>query len=190
MTKFANDRGQGMGILNRDAVNENHFKSTSTTQEFPLGLEVDVRDAAYTNSVKTFLYIKAHGALSQYATYQVDHNGGRSGLVTKALTTGAARYAIAQEEPGAGSWAANAFGFIQIKGDATCRIGAQTTYVIGDHIESRNGLTYALVDGDSGSTAQTINTFGVVVGDESNGSTAKDVAIYMFGDKADIAANT
>jgi hypothetical protein len=148
----------------------------SEAAKYPIGTKIRVEDGL--NTEKEYMYVQSHGALTQYQPYIINHTGVT--LKTGAPATGAALIGVPQV-----AFTSGYYGFVQIRGDATVKIGAET-YVAGDHLEVLNTGTLSVVDGTSGSTVETVNSFGV---SKAAGSSATTIAAYLLGNKADIAAS-
>jgi len=155
-------------VLDKGAM----LDATSTSALVPAGTTVETDG-------KEFTYVKTHAAaLTAYQPYILDHNG--TNVASAAPTTGAATVCVPQQAIASGS-----YGWVQTKGDATCKIGAET-YVAGDYLQILNAGTTAVVDGTTGSTVELVTSAGVA---KSGGTTAASIAVYLIGRKADVAGS-
>jgi len=169
-------------IFNPNMINETDLSTPTSAQKFPLGAIIDVADPS-TKAIKKFMYVKSHGALTQYQPYQINI-GITSGseVITAAPATLAAPGKLIGVPQVA--FTSGYYGFVQIQGNATCKKSSET-YASGDHLQVLNAGTTAVVDGTSGSTAESVNSFAIV---GATGSAAASVAVYLKGEPAVVAA--
>lgn len=165
-------------ISNRTTVAIEDLTVSTSTQQYGIGEKVKFIGNS-DGTVSGFVYVKTGGALTQYVPYEIYHNG--TTLTTRAPVTGAGLIGVPQV-----AMTSAYYGWLQIEGNATCAIGAET-YVAGDQLEVLTTGVLANVDGSTGSTVRTVNSFGV---SKASGSSATNIAIYMYGNDVTTVAAT
>lgn len=168
---------------NRIALgNKNDLTTPSSTADYPLGSVVDVTDQD--GAVKRYMYVKAHTALTQYQPYViVPDTTTVGGWITAAPVTLASTANVIGVPQVA--FTSAYYGFVQIEGQATAKIGA-VTHTIGDHLELLSGGTALVTDGTSGSTVLTKGSTAVS-GSVSTG--AESATVYLIGRQCEVAAS-
>ena len=178
-------------IINKPfALNEVDLVTPSSTQQYPLGMVVEVVEKANSSSetasyaVKKYMYVKAHAALTQYQPYVVANSStAGSEVITAAPSTLAApgqKVVIPQV-----AFTSGYYGFVLFEGDGSVLMTAET-YAIGDFLQILNAGTAMVVDGSTGSPAITINSTAIC---KEAGTTAVARKCYLFG-KAGVTAAT
>ena len=161
---------------NITSISEEDLSTPSSTQKYPIGTVLKLVNST-DNIEEEWIYIQAHTTLVQYQPYILDHTGTQ--LETAAPATGAGRVVVPQV-----AFTDDYYGFVQVRGKSTCKIGAET-YAVGDHLQVLNAGTTAVVDGTSGSTVQLVTSFAASY---AAATVAAAISVYLFGDKADVAA--
>lgn len=170
-------------IQNRNALGSILDLTTpSSTRDYPLGSVIQIFDDT-TDVVSEYIYVKSHGALTQYQPYVLDYDGTDGyEVITKAPATLAA--------PGASivipqvAFTSGYYGWALIKGQGKVLMTAET-YAVDDHLQVLNTGTALVVDGTSGSTAFSVNTSAVC---KEAGTTAVARDVYLIGRQAVVAA--
>ena len=164
-------------------LSELDLTTPTEAQKYALGKVITVIDSAK-KAVKKFMYVKSHGALTQYQPYMISFSStAASEVITAAPATLAAPGALIGVPQVA--FTSGYYGFIQIQGDCTVLMTAET-YAVGDHLQILNTGTALVVDGTSGSTSRTTASIGIA---KTAGTTAVARAQYLFGDRGVIAAS-
>jgi len=168
-----------MTIMNvRFALDPQDLTVESTTQLYGIGELASIAgNSDGTNSV--YIYCLSHGALTAYVPYEIYHNG--TTLITRAPVTGAGLIVVPQVAVDSG-----AYFWGLIKGNGTCAV-KQETYAAGDQLEVLTTGVLANVDGTSGATVRTVNSFAV---SKATGTAAANISVYLYGnDVTDIAGS-
>jgi hypothetical protein len=157
------------------SINESDLGSTSVSPLYPLGKEIVIKDSAYGNAVKKFMYVKAHTNLTQYQPYTVVFsNVSGSEVITAAPATLASGVTVCVPKV---AIASAYYGWVQIFGDCTVKLAAET-HVAGDYLELLNAGTTFMVDGSSGSTVYSVKSVAKQIGTLSGAGTAR---AFLFG---------
>lgn len=166
------------------SINEDDLTTPSSTKKYPLGLSVTVGDSGATDAVKTFMYVKSHGALTQYQPYVISYVNTSAGeVVTAAPATQTSPIVLVCVPQVA--FTSGYYGFVQIQGQATAKVAAET-YAAGDPGEVLNAGTTFVVNGTSG-TPLVDNKTAMIY--QATGSSAAAVAVYLIGNKVQNAAS-
>jgi hypothetical protein len=169
-------------VLTLVSIPEGDFSAASTTQKYPLGLQVPVENTA--GSVSVYEYTYASGAaLTVYQPYVFNLNSGSVSTclnLTAPVTLSApgARAGVPQIAIASGSYA-----FVLVKGYGKALRKAET-YIVGDFFKLSSGQTSFAVDGSSGSTIKTTGSFGITL---EAGTTNVAKAVYLTGEQALLA---
>ena len=163
------------------AINSDDLTRESSTQLYPIGLRVKVVNSSYYNE-QEYIYVKAHGSLTQYQSYILKYDGATSLMLkTAAPATGAATVVVPQIAVTSAYYA-----FVLVKGEGSCKVSTET-YAAGDQLEVLTTGTTAMVDGTSGATVRTVRSFAV---SKATGTTAASVAVYLYGNSITTIAAT
>ena len=150
----------------------------SSTQKYPLGATVTLEDTSK-KSVKKFMYVKSHGALTQYVPYIITRSStAGSEVITAAPFTLAAPGQLVCVPQVA--FTSGYYGWVQIQGDCVA-ITTDETSEIGDFLQVLNAGVAFVVDGTSGSTTHSVNSSAVML-DADYASGGNDV--LLIGEKA------
>lgn len=161
------------------AINSDELSTPSADQRYPLGVEVTIQNSGSAN-IKKFVYLKAHTGLNKYQPYIATSTS--AGIpVTAAPVTGAARIVVPQVDVTTAYYA-----WFQVQGTATLKIGTET-YAAGDNLEVLTTGTVANVDGTSGATVRTLNSFAMSL---ATGSTTANISAYLYGSTINSIAAT
>lgn len=148
---------------------------TATQGAYPLGYSHRCIDSANPNSIKEFIYVKSHAALTQYQPYTVVFlNTSGSEIVTAAPATLADYVTVCIPQV---AFTSGYYGFVQISGQCIAKL-ANETHVAGDYLELLTTGTTLIVDGTSGSTAYTTKGVAIQIGTLSGAGTA---SVNLFG---------
>jgi hypothetical protein len=160
----------------------NDLITPTSTQDYPLGEVIKVYDDD-TKVVSEYIYVKSHGALTQYQPYVLDYDGTDAyEVITKAPATLAA--------PGAKvvvpqvAFTSGYYGWALKKGEGKVLMTAET-YAVDDHLQILNTGAALVVDGTTGSTAFSVNTCAVC---KEAGTTAVARDCYLIDRQAVVAA--
>ena len=146
----------------------------TSTQEYPLGLEVVVEDSD-TKTIKKFIYVKSHAALTAYVPYALNFTStAGSEVITSAPVAISAQIGIAQV-----AFTSGYFGFIQTMGDCLANHAGATTNTYALKISA---AAPTVVTAESNATV-TVNSFGVAKATGGAGT-----AIWLFGEQAVVAS--
>lgn len=165
------------------ALDRTDLETPTAAAKYAVGTVIHTADARNGGAEKTYIYVKAHAGLTAYKPY-VLAIGAVAGAekVTKAPATLAAPGSIVAVPQVA--FTSGYYGFVQIKGDATVLMKAET-YAVGDHLQILNAGVTLVVDGTSSSTVESINTCAI---SKATGTTAVAQPVYLKGEMAVIAA--
>ena len=163
------------------SIDTDDLTSPSSTRKYDLGAQyVDVTGS---NAIKTeYVYIKSHGALTQYQPYQVSAlNTAGSEVVTKASATTDSGATIVAPQ---GAVTSGYYCWAPYKGIVTVK--TTDTFAAADYAEVLNAGTGLKLDGgSSGSTAEGAQSVGIATGATSGGS----ATVLLSGNKVKIAAS-
>lgn len=129
---------------------------TAVQGPYPMGYIAYFLDTDYPNSVKAFMYVKAHAALTQYQPYVV-HGSASSGAAvyeTAAPATIAGQETVCVPQV---AFTSGYYGFVQIQGRASALL-INETHVAGDYLELLTTGTAFVVDGSTGSTVYSVKS--------------------------------
>lgn len=164
-------------IIARHAIADDFMKQTSTVAKYNIGVEVEVADSQ-TGFTTTYKYIKASAALTAYQPYVLVEKAEEVGTASPATSTVTKVVGIPQVAIASGS-----YGFVAIKGACLAKTGIQAK---GDTLEVINSGTTLIVDGTSGTPAETANT--VAISAEA-AAAAATVKVVLLGKRVAIAAS-
>jgi hypothetical protein len=163
------------------SIDTDDLTNPSSTRKYDLGAQyVDVSSA---DAIKPeYVYIKSHGALTQYQPYQLSTSNTAGSEVTSkapATTDSGATVVAPQVAVTSGYYA-----WVPYKGKAT--VLTTDTFAAGDYAEVLNAGTGLKLDGGvSGSTAEGAQSVGIASTATSGGS----ATIVLSGNKVKIAAS-
>jgi len=177
------------------SVNSNRFglaleadlTTPTSDQKYSLGFEyvVDAGNGNGGNTARSvYKYIKATGALTQYQPYVIVLGSTAATAVTQIapITNAAAVNLIGVPQV---AFTSGYYGFVQIEGPATAKIGAET-YTIGDYLELISAGTTFNVDGTSGST---VFEKGAGARSLATGTLAANISVILLGRPVEVAAS-
>ena len=164
-------------IIARHAIDDDFINETSTTAKYNQGLEVEIANSA-TGFTTTYKYIKASAALTAYQPYVLVEKASEIGTASPATSSVSKIIGIPQTAIASGS-----YGFVAIKGLCKAKTGIQAK---GDTLEVINSGTTLIVDGSSGSPAETVGT--VAISAEA-ATAAATVDVVLLGKRVQIAAS-
>ena len=165
-------------IIARHAIDDDFVKETSTTAKYNQGEEVVIADSA-TGYTTTYKYIKASAALTANQPYVLVEKAEEVGTASPATSTTVAKIiGIPQVAIASGS-----YGFVAIKGKCKAKTGIQAK---GDTLEVINAGTTLIVDGSSGSPAETVGTVAISA---ETATAAATVDVILLGKRVQIAAS-
>jgi len=163
------------------SIDTDDLTSPSSTRKYDLGAQYV--DVSVSGAIKPeYVYIKSHGALTQYQPYQLStSNTAGSEVISKApATTDSGATVVAPQvavTSGYYCWA-------PYKGSVTVK--TTDTFAAGDFAEVLNSGTGLKLDGgSSGSTAEGAQSVGIASTATSGGS----ATVVLSGNKVKIAAS-
>ena len=144
-------------LQNISSISEAELTTPSSTQRFPLGMEITTGQPFGTSTnVKKWKYLQAHGALSQYGVYAV--KGAYASNATKFKTAAAASLAVYTEYGVAPVAVTSGYYFwLQISGDCTV-LAEGSTATAGNTLNVINAKATAT---DSSGTTVSTATFAL-----------------------------
>ena len=163
-------------IQDRHAIAEDFINRVSAAAEFAPGIEVTVSNGVAIPT--TYKYVKAAANLTAYQPYVLVDNA--DGVTTASPATSNVIKLIGIPQT---SVATAMFGWVAVKGACKAKTGIQAK---GDTLEVINGGTTLIVDGSSGSPAETANT--VAISCEA-ATAAGTVGINLLGKRVAVAAS-
>ena len=124
-------------VQNYSSITESELTTPTSTQRYPLGVEV-VTGTSATGNRKVWKYIQADNALVQYGAYIIKDIYLTAGVKVKAITAASlAVYQVAGVAPVA--FTDEYYGFLQIEGDATI-LATSSTATAGNYCKVVNGV--------------------------------------------------
>ena len=164
-------------VIERHAIADDFMTKVSTVAQYNIGAEVTVANDA-TGFETTYKYIKASAALTAYQPYVLVNKAEEIGTASPATSSVPKIIGIPQVAIASGS-----YGFVAIKGLCKAKTGIQAK---GDTLEVLNSGTTLVVDGSSGSPAETVGT--VAISAEA-AAAAATVDVVLLGKRVQIAAS-
>lgn len=164
-----------------NSIDTDDLTNPSSTRKYELGARyVDNSD---TNAIKKeYVYVKAHGALTQYQPYQisvVNTAGAEVSTKAPATTASGATVVVPQVAVTSGYYA-----WVAVKGIVT--VLTTDTFAAGDYAEVLNAGTGLKLDGGvSGSTAEGAGSIGIATTATSGGS----ASFVLSGNVVAVAAS-
>ena len=139
-------------VIDRMAIEDDFYKQTSSVAQFNIGEEITVAPDGVSIPT-TYKYVKAAGKLEANQPYVLVNNA--DGVTTAAPATSSVIKLIGIPQV---ECATAYFGWVAIGGACQAKTGIQAK---GDTLEVINGGTSLIVDGSSGSPAETANTVAI-----------------------------
>lgn len=164
-------------VQQRLTVADGFEKETSTTPKYNVGCEITVC-ADGVSIPTTYKYIQATAALTANVPYVLVEKADTIGTASAATSAVAKMIGIPQV-----AIAKDAYGFVAVKGLCKAATGIQAK---GDTLEVINSGVTLIVDGSSGSPAETANT--VAISAEA-AAAAATVTVNLLGKRVAIAAS-
>lgn len=162
-------------VQERHAIVEDFITETSSVAKYNIGEQVTI---ANEGAITTYQYVKAAAALNAYEPIVLVNDAG--GITTAAPATSSVIKLVAIPQT---AIASAYFGWVAVKGACKAKTGIQAK---GDTLEVINGGTSLIVDGSSGSPAETANT--VAISAEA-AAAAGTVKVNLIGKRVAIAAS-
>ena len=148
------------------SIDTDDLTNPSSTRKYDLGAQyVDVSSS---DAIKPeYVYVKAHGALTQYQPYQLStSNTAGSEVVTKAPVTTASGTTVVAPQVAVTS---GYYAWVPYKGKATVK--TTSTFAAADYGELLNGGSGLVLDGGaSGSTVEGVGSVGIATTATASGS--------------------
>jgi len=170
-------------ILNYVSISETDITTPTSTQRYPLGLQVTVEDSGAQDATKVFEYVKSHTTLVQYQPYVLNYIATAASEVVTAAPVTQTSPIVQVCVPQVG-FTSGYYGFVQVQGQATAKVAAET-YASGDPGEVLNAGTTFIVNGTSG-VALVDNKTAMIY--QATGSAAAAIAVFLVGNKVQNAA--
>lgn len=164
-------------VIERYAISDDFMNETSTVAKYNIGAEITAADSD-TGFTTTYRYIKASAALTAYQPYVLVEKAEEVGTASPATSAVSKIVGIPQTAIASGS-----YGFVAVKGICKAKTGIQAK---GDTLEVLNSGTTLVVDGSSGSPAETAGT--VAISAEA-AAAAATVKVVLLGKRVTIAAS-
>lgn len=170
-------------VLTYSSISETDITTPTSAPRYPLGLQITVEDSNAQDAIKVFEYVKSHTTLVQYQPYVLNYVNTSAGeVVTAAPTTQTS--SIVQICVPQVAFTSGYYGFVQVQGQATAKVAAET-YAAGDPGEVINAGTTFIINGTSG-TPLVDNKTAMIY--QATGSAAAAIAVYLIGNKVQNAA--
>lgn len=161
----------------RHAIAEDFIEKVDAAAKFNLGEEITVAKDGVSIPT-TYKYVKAASALTAYQPYVLKDDA--VGITTAAPATSTVIKLVGIPQV---DIATAYFGWVAIKGACKAKTGIQAK---GDTLEVINGGTTLIVDGSSGSPAETANTVAI---SSVAAASAATVDVNLIGKRVAIAAS-
>jgi len=158
--------------------NQTDLTTPTEAQVYKLGTIVETIDED-TKSVHKYIYVKSHGALTQYQPYVVTASGTAGSEVITAAPVATASAVVLVGVPQV-AFTSGYYGFVQIEGKGTAVIAASTGYVDGNAMEVIGAGT-SLIAASTGTVA-TINTSAYLV----TATTGTSGSVVLPGNRVEI----
>lgn len=164
-------------VQDRHAITENFVEKVDSVAKYNAGAEVIVADNGVSVPT-TYKYVKAAANLTANQPYVLVDNADGVTTASPATSTVAKIVGIPQV-----AISANEYGWVAIKGACLAKTGIQAK---GDTLEVLNAGASLVVDGTSGSPAETANTVAI----SCEAATAAGVVkVNLIGKRVAIAAS-
>lgn len=164
-------------IQARHAIDEEFISEVSTVAKYNIGAEVSIA-ADGVSIPTTYKYVKAAANLTAFQPYVIAESADGATTASPATSTVTKIIGIPQVNIASGS-----YGFVAIKGACKAKTGIQAK---GDTLEVINSGTTLIVDGSSGSPAETANTVAISM---EAAAAAATVDVNLIGKRVAIAAS-
>lgn len=164
-------------VYTRVAINDDFAKEVSSVAKYNAGAEVTVA-ADGVSIPTTYKYVKAAANLTAYQPYVLVNNADGVTTASPATSTVAKIIGIPQVAIASGS-----YGWVAIAGACKAKTGIQAK---GDTLEVINSGTTLIVDGTSGTPAETANTVAISL---EAAAAAATVEVALIGKRVAIAAS-
>ena len=164
-------------VIERYAISDDFMNETSTVAKYNIGAEITAADSD-TGFTTTYRYIKASAALTAYQPYVLVEKAEEVGTASPATSSVTKIVGIPQAAIASGS-----YGFVAVKGICKAKTGIQAK---GDTLEVLNSGTTLVVDGSSGSPAETAGTVAISAEAAAEAATVK---VVLLGKRVTIAAS-
>ena len=161
----------------RHAIADDFIEKVDAAAQFNLGEEITVAKDGVSIPT-TYKYVKAASALTAYQPYVLKDDA--EGITTAAPATSTVIKLIGIPQV---DIATAYFGWVAVKGTCKAKTGIQAK---GDTLEVINGGTTLIVDGSSGSPAETANTVAI---SSVAAASAATVDVNLIGKRVAIAAS-
>lgn len=161
------------------AITAADLTTPSSTSKYDVGMRYVQLVNGYEEE---YVYANPLIALAANQAYEIKNTG--TTLAPGAPATGAGEVGVAPA-----AFTAGYYGFLKTRGIINVKKSTGTPYAQGDHVELNVAeSTYAAVDGTSGSTVRTVNSFGVC---QAAATTAQStVSVYMYGNSVTTIAGS
>lgn len=164
-------------VLTRFAVDEKFIEEVSTAPKYDIGSEITVSNGL--GSIpSTYKYVKAAAALTAYQPYVLVEN--KDGITTASPATSSVAKVVGIPQV---AIASGSYGFVAIGGLCKAKTGIQAA---GDTLEVINAGTTLIVDGSSGSPAETVGTVAISC---ETAAAAATVEVNLLNKRVQIAAS-
>ena len=164
-------------IQARHAIQDEFITEVSAVAKYNGGAEVTVSADAIAPAT-TYKYVKAAANLTAFQPYVLVDTA--DGVTTASPATSSVGLAIGIPQV---AIPANSYGFVAIKGTCQAKTGIQAK---GDTLEVLNSGTTLIVDGSTGSPAETANTVAISAETATSAATVK---VNLIGKRVEIAAS-
>lgn len=164
-------------VIERHSIADDFMNQTHTNPIYNQGAEVEIADSE-TGYATTYKYIKASANLTAYQPYVLVEKSVSIGTANPATSSVSKIIGIPQTAIAYGS-----YGWVAIKGACKAKTGIQAKE---DTLEVINSGTTLIVDGSSGSPAETANTVAISA---QTATAAATVNVVLLGKRVQIAAS-
>lgn len=168
-------------------ASKSDLTTPTSTQKYPLGLEIKVQEQTTdgTQGVQnTYIYVKAHAALTAYQPYVINYTGTAAGEVTTGAPATMAAPGTHVLVPQV-AFTSGYYGFV-LKGGIGKVLMTAETYAVGDALQVLNTGTALVVDGSTGSAVISLNTCAFC---REAGTTAVARDVLLLDRQAVVAAS-
>jgi hypothetical protein len=169
-------------VNTRIGFDEVDLTTPTSLQKYPLGMVLTLEDGSK-KTVRKYVYIKAHAALTQYQPYVLDiaaTEGAEVATGAPATLAAPGRKVVVPQV----AFTSGYYGFVLLEGDGKVLMTAET-YAVGDHLQVLNAGTALVVDGTSGATTFSVNSCAIC---KEAGSDAVARDFWLFERQAVVAA--
>lgn len=164
-------------VQERHAIAEEFIEKIDAVAQYNIGAEVTVAKDGVSIPT-TYKYVKAAANLTAYQPYVLVDNADGVTTASPATSTVIKLIGIPQV-----NITTAYFGWVAVKGACKAKTGIQAK---GDTLEVINSGTTLIVDGSSGSPAETANTVGISM---EAAAAAATVEVNLIGKRVAIAAS-